>query len=384
MLNENIIVLAQKLFNGTASTQEIQQLNQWYDQWHDDEEIVNTYPVEDNEEAVRMRMLLQIKKQMKQVPPAKIISIKRKWYRIAAAASIVLLLSVATYLFVSTNKKQVDIAVNTSHDIKAPVTTRAMITLANGRKVSLDSIQSGKLAKEDNVNVEKTADGQIVYSGSSDQLAYNTLDNPRGSKVQPITLGDGTKVWLNSESSLRYPVYFNGKQRNVEVTGEAYFEVAKNAAMPFKVNVAGKAEVEVLGTHFNINSYADEANINTTLLEGKIKLTVFANKDAAVLAPGQQAAINASGQINMNSNVDIDEVMAWKNDLFNFNSMDIESIMRQVGRWYDVQVSFEGKISKETYSGIVSRNSNLSQVLRVLETGGVKYKVDGKKIIIQK
>lgn len=390
MLTEKIIALAQKLFKGTASEAEKQELHQWYDQWQDDEETINTFPNEDSEESIRMRMLTQIKTGMKQRQPAKVIPVQKKWYRFAAAASIVSVLSVAGFLFMDKNNNQDEMAANAGkqENVAAPVANKAMITLADGRRVSIDSIQSGSLARQHDVNVVKTADGRIEYSvlqgEGDDQLAYNTLDNPRGSRVQPITLGDGTKVWLNSESSLHYPVQFTGKERHVEVTGEAYFEVAKNAAKPFKVAIAGKAEVEVLGTHFNINSYSDEANINTTLLEGKIKLTQFSNQQSVTLAPGQQGIFNTNGPININSDVDVDEVMAWKNDLFNFNSLDAESIMRQVGRWYDLEVSFEGQISRETYSGIVSRNSDLVQVLKVLEEGGLKYKIAGKKIVLQK
>ncbi len=386
MLNENIIILAQKAFKGTASEEEIQQLNQWYDQWDYDEEIVNTYPIEDSEESVRLRMLMQLLKKIKQqeVQPAKVVGLKHRWYRFAAAASIILLLSAGAYVFLNKDKKQNNITETGTHahDVAAPATNKAMITLADGKRVSLDSIQSGSLTKQYNVNVVKTVDGQIVYSGSSEKMAYNTLENPRGSKVQPITLSDGTKVWLNSESSLRYPVYFNENDRKVVLTGEAYFEVTKNAAKPFKVNLAGKGEVKVLGTHFNINSYTDEQTINTTLLEGKVKLSEPSNRNSTILSPGEQARLYSNGQIAVNKDSDMDEIMAWKNGSFIFDNQDIENIMRQLSRWYDVDINYQGKISKETYSGIVSRQSNITQVLKIMEAGGVKFSIEGKKIIV--
>jgi len=197
-----------------------------------------------------------------------------------------------------------------------------------------------------------------------------------------LTLSDGSKVWLNAASSLRYPASFVGNERKVELTGEGYFEVAKNASMPFKVNVAGKGEVEVLGTYFNINSYADEATINTTLLEGKVKVSALNNQQT--LSPGQQAQIAGDGQINLNKNVNVEAVMAWKNGKFIFENADIKSVMRQVEKWYDVEIVFNGNITTEEFVGIISRNVNVSQILKMLEkTGTVKFEIEGKRIIVK-
>ncbi|MBK8606251.1 MAG: DUF4974 domain-containing protein [Chitinophagaceae bacterium] len=186
-------------------------------------------------------------------------------------------------------------------------------------------------------------------------------------------------MWLNAASTLRFPATFSGNERKVELTGEGYFEVAKNAAMPFKVSV-NNMTVEVLGTHFNINSYSDEASIKTTLLEGAVKVT---NGDAVqMLSPSNQAQLTADGEIRVNRKVDREDVGAWKYGIFNFSGTAIENIMRQISRWYDLDVSYEGAISKETFSGVVSRNSNLSQVLKIMEQAGVKFKIEGKKIIV--
>ena len=207
------------------------------------------------------------------------------WKRWLVAASIVLMVGAGSYFlfFNKTGKK--DKIVKTAEpvkDVEAPKGTMAMITLANGEKVLLDSLTSGTLAIQGNVNVTKTVDGQIIYNGSSTEAAFNTLFNPRGSKVVPLTLSDGTKVWLNSESSIHYPVAFIGNERKIEITGEAYFEVAtlrlrSGQKLPFRVKINESTEVEVLGTHFNVNAYADEADSKTTLLEGSVKVSIGTN-----------------------------------------------------------------------------------------------------------
>jgi transmembrane sensor len=247
------------------------------------------------------------------------------------------------------------------------------------------------LATQGNTQVLKLNDGQLQYKESSEvspsggdlEGAFNTMSTPRGGQYQ-LTLSDGTKVWLNAASSLRYPATFTGKDRQVELNGEAYFEVAHNAAMPFKVNVAGKEEVEVLGTHFNINSYSDEPAVKTTLLEGSVKVTPAINTTistqlATILKPGEQAQMQAGGKINRQTNVDIGKVMAWKNNIFNFNN---ENIMRQLSRWYNVDIRFEGTIPGIKFSGEIGRNLSLKQVLSILDETRIKYRIEGKTLVI--
>ena len=229
----------------------------------------------------------------------------------------------------------------------------------------------------------KLDDGQLAYNnaGIGSEVVYNTVSTPRGGQYQ-LVLADGSKVWLNAASTLRFPTSFVGKERKVELEGEGYFEVAKNAAMPFKVDVDGKGEVEVLGTHFNINSYSNEPAINTTLIEGSVKVTGNLSGKTQNLNPGEQARINAAGQVTLNRNINVDEIIAWKEGNFNFNSAGIEYIMRNVSRWYDLDVVYQGVPSKETFSGIVSRNSNLSEVLMIIKQAGIKFKIEGKKITV--
>lgn len=312
---------------------------------------------------------------------------KRKvfgWTRIAAAAVIILMIGSGVYWFANKSHNQSlattgKLIIKT--DIKPPASNNAVITLANGKQIVLDSAGNGSLAMQDNVNLVKLADGQIVYSGTSNEIEFNTLTNPRGSKVINITLADGSKVWLNAESSLRYPTAFAGKERSVDLTGEGYFEVAKNESMPFKVSV-NDMTVEVLGTHFNINSYADEAGMKTTLLEGAVKVT----KGNAVqkLSPGQQAQVNTNGQISLNKGMDLEEVMAWKNGKFIFTGNNIGSVMRQLEKWYDISIEYKGDVTKDEFVGIISRNVSISQILKMLEkTNSVSFEIKDRKVIVK-
>ena len=308
------------------------------------------------------------------------------WVKYVAAASVILLLASGSYfVFFKKPPEQQFTAqeVQPGNDVKAPDQNRAMITLANGKIIYLDSVKNGTIAREGEVAVLKLADGQIVYDNSgtgteSSLMAYNTISNPAGSSVIDIVLADGSRVWLNAASSLTYPVTFSAKERKVSITGEAFFEVAKNASKPFKVQF-NETVVEVLGTHFNINAYADEPFSKTTLLEGAIKINN--GQQQQILAPGNQAVIK-NEYLNVLSNVDTSEAVAWKNKYFQFNSADIETIMRQTARWYNIQVSYKGAIPSDRFTGKISRNVNLSEFLKVLQYSEVNFKIVGEKIIV--
>jgi len=260
---------------------------------------------------------------------------------------------------------------------------------------------NGTLARQGQVKVIKLSDGQLAYTGQDQEVYYNTLSNPRGSRVITLTLPDGTKVWINAASSLRYPTVFTGGERKVEVNGEAYFEVFKNASQPFKVNITGKETVEVLGTSFNVNAYSDEPEISTTLLEGSVRVRavvsdsvvgVNTNNDklSLVLKPGQQARLlvgekrdNDQDQLKIKNNVDVEEVLAWKNGRFAFGGVDIQEVMREVSRWYDVQVEYQGTPTTQHFRGGISRSADASQVFKMLETTGlVHFSIQNKKIIV--
>jgi transmembrane sensor len=276
-----------------------------------------------------------------------------------------------------------------------PGGNKAVLTLANGSKIVLDDTKQGKIAKQQNVVIDKTQSGQLVYtvedaiknSGkplAANLVAFNTIATPRGGQYE-VVLPDGTKVWLNAASSLKYPTTFTGSERRVELTGEAYFEVAKNAARPFFVTSGGQT-VEVLGTHFNINSYFDEKAIKTTLLEGSIKVSDGINK--AVIKPGQQSIIQSPDNHRDNNSIiireaDTEEAIAWKNGKFLFNYTDLQTIMRELSRWYDVDVEYQGTIAPKHYSGHISRNVPVSQLFQVLKTSGINFTINGRKIIVR-
>lgn len=312
------------------------------------------------------------------------VQVKRKIFTLTrvAAAAVLLFLAGGAYWFLTRTPKQIEVVKTPelTNDVKAPETSLAMITLANGQKVYLDSAANGTLAMQGGIQVTKLADGQITYSGGSNEVMYNTLSNSRGSKVVAITLADGSKVWLNSESSLTYPTVFIGGERKVEITGEAYFEVAKDVSKKFIVSSNG-AFTEVLGTHFNINSYKDESSLKVTLLEGSVRITNAANSQ--LLVPSQQAQINANGTIVVNRGVDIEQVMAWKNGEFQFgDKADIATIMKQISRWYNIEVEYTDTI-KGHIGGSISRDVNVSQVLKMLEkTGGMNFKIEGNKVTV--
>jgi len=265
------------------------------------------------------------------------------------------------------------------NDVK-PGHNGAILTLSNGKKVILDSAVDGETLSDANLGIIKK-DGEIIYTGKTDELVYNTVTTDKGRQWR-LTLPDGSKVWLNAQSSIHYPLNFTDKERVVEIAGEVFFEVVHNSKKPFKVKVGNKVIADI-GTSFNINAYADESDMKTTLIEGSLSISnTRTNIPPTILEPGQQAVVNSTGFIRVNQHQDLDEVMAWKNGMFNFNETNIENIMRQIGRWYDLDIEYSGKITTETFSGMVSRNKSLIQVLKVLEQASIKFKIEGKKIIV--
>lgn len=299
-----------------------------------------------------------------------------------AAAAIILLLAVATYWFTEKKVYSEGTLVAKKPMQVLPGGVKASLTIANGSIISLDNMQNGTVAKQGNTHIHKK-EGSLVYnanasSGVNVPVMYNKLTTARGSQYQLI-LADGSKVWLNAESSLRFPATFVGSQREVELTGEAYFEVSKNKEKPFMVKVGGM-QVEVLGTHFNVNGYTEENDIVTSLLDGSVKVTKGVLKD--LLKPGQQAILNKKEEQIKILNADMNDVVAWKNGLFQFKSADISSILRQIERWYDVKIIYAGKIPVRRFEGKISRKAQLSEVLQILELSNIKFTVEGKNIIV--
>ena len=321
---------------------------------------------------------------------------KIKWLSVAAAA-IIILIGTGAYFFNQSSKRNTTpeaakaLPVKKSANDVLPGGDKAILTLANGQQIVLDNAANGVLAQQGNSDVVKLADGQLAYKGTSakaNEIVYNTLGTPRGGQYR-LLLPDGSKVWLNAISSIRYPTAFTGDERKVEITGEAYFEVTSDKTKPFRVvcnrdahpeQREGPMTIEVLGTHFNINAYSDEPAVKTTLLEGSVKVT--SKEHAVIIKSGEQTQLYNSGVLKVIHDADVDEAVAWRNGLFEFQDADLQSILRQVMRWYDVDVEYQGNVPERFFTAIISRDKTLTAVLEILKLSDIDYKLEGKKLII--
>jgi ferric-dicitrate binding protein FerR (iron transport regulator) len=320
-----------------------------------------------------------------------VIAKRHIWPQIAAAAAVIILFATGIYLIFKDHSSKEIAQAETPHKIKsdiAPGGNKAILTLANGRQISLESTANGALTQQGNVKIIKLDSGRLAYkafNGKPGEVLYNTISTPRGGQYQ-VVLSDGTKVWLNAASSLHFPTSFTGNVRNVQLTGEGYFEVAHNAKKPFCVNI-GDMKIQVLGTHFNINAYDDESVMKTTLLEGSIRVSEGAV--SKMIRPGEQAILQHSqdqkGSIKI-INVDVDAVVAWKNGRFIFQGNNIQSVMRQLARWYDVNVSYQGHVTNELFVGVLNRSryENISEILDMLEkTRTVSFAINGRNVTVK-
>ncbi|GEP97608.1 FecR family protein [Chitinophaga cymbidii] len=330
---------------------------------------------------------------------------QRIWW---AAASIILFIGATVAIIVSSDRQSsppVATVVQQYMD-RAPGRNGAILTLADGSEVLLDSVASGTVVSLQGGAAAKIVNGALLYESNGNELMYNKITTPKGRQFH-LTLPDGTGVWLNSASTIRYPTVFLGNERRVEMAGEGYFEVAKNKKMPFRVNINSRAEVEVLGTHFNINAYENEENITATLIEGSVEVKVLpaprsvtgssskvasseppgSNSPVAqkrqpgiVLKPGQQAQI--SDAVRVINDANIDNVTAWKTGFFIFTDLTFDQVMRQLERWYDIEVVFEKGIPERQIRGEMTRNTPLTSVLKYFEKIGIRYRLEGRKLTI--
>ncbi|RQO74474.1 anti-sigma factor [Pedobacter sp. KBW06] len=301
------------------------------------------------------------------------------WPRIAVAAAIIAILSITALFFYNHVKEPVS-QITMENDF-GPGKAGATLTLANGRKITLRDASMGELAEEDGVVISKSADGQVAYELKKTGIGMsgtNILSTARG-ETYKLILPDGSSVWLNAASSIQYPANFNSAdKRIVQLKGEAYFEIAKDRKHPFIVKSFGR-EIEVLGTHFNINAYSDESNIKTSLLEGSILISQKNKRQ--LLKPGEQAILSED-EIAVRT-VNVDEAVSWKDGYFEFQAADIQTVMRQISRWYNVEVHYERPISKETFTGRISRTKNISQILEMLEASkAVHISIKGRRIMV--
>jgi ferric-dicitrate binding protein FerR (iron transport regulator) len=306
------------------------------------------------------------------------------WSKISIAALILVTLSAGLYFFIPRHQGEAQPSSQAVADIQ-PGGNKAVLTLADGSKISLTDAGAGEIAKQGGIRITKTADGQVVYTAlpavapGPATPAYNIIETPRGGKYQLI-LPDGTVAWLDAASSLRYPLQFADNERSVELSGQAYFEVAKDKSKPFKV-ISKNQQIEVLGTHFNVNAYPDDAKIVTTLIEGSVRVSLKDQSQASVLKPGERSVLKGS-TITV-SDADVEEAIAWKNDRFVFENDDVGTMLRKMERWYDVDFEYNHELDDLEVIGHFSRNRTLSEVLRVLQMNReIKFKIEGRRVVV--
>ncbi len=375
MKENEILALLQKYNEGTLSNEDQDTLDAWYLHKASNSNLqLSDHELEDSYELLKSKLPVQ--------EDSKVI---RLWPRIAVAASIALLLGTGIFYFAKPKEQIIQVAVKPQEI--APGGTRGILTLSNGKQIILANISAkDTIAKEgEEVTIKMGANGVITYvinpdadTSNNNPNSFNTLSTPTGGQYN-IILADGTKVYLNAVSSIKYPTQFNGDKRLVELEGEAYFEVAKNKNKPFIVK-SEKQSIEVLGTHFNVHAYANESVVKTTLLEGSVAVS-FKNQKS-ILKPGEESNVSDSFTKIKIREVDTDEAIAWKNGRFKFDNADLKTVMRQLERWYGIKVEYRGDVSDVRFSGGTFMNKNLSEVLKVLELSNIKFKVEGRTIIV--
>lgn len=376
MTPEEYILLYERFLHGKCTPDEEKRLMEYQDNFSFPEDEDAMLSAEDREK--RSRIFQRINHTTKQPKVVKL-----RWWR-AAAAILIGVAGVAGLYNIKQTQKTITAkrAEPTATHLITPGSNKATLTLANGATVTLDDAANGVVAQAGNTDIKKIRKGLLSYEGSdaSGAATLNTISVPRGGQYA-VVLADGTSVWLNSESSLTYPVAFSGTERKVILKGEAYFEVSQNAQQPFIVQ-ADVAEVKVLGTSFNINAYKDERDIRATLLTGSVR--VNKGTDGTLLVPGEQGVVNATQPGVSKRKVRTDQVVAWKAGYFIFRNNTIQDIMRQVGRWYDVEVEYK-EVPQGAFGGTFSKNKDIKELLNALElTGLLHFKIEGRKIIVMK
>jgi len=392
MAHNQLSYLYQRFLNDTASPQELAELKAYFNNPDYQEEIMRLMDKEwnftgdistelptDRAESIYN----QIISQSQGVRSFKLLK------RISVAAAFLIALGGISYYFLSNNKVNTKVIASANNNPKTQDipsgSNKAILKLASGKIVTLDDVKQGESLVEPGSTILKKTDGQLVYtsnnqSQSDEKASLNTLEVPKGGEYK-ITLPDGTNVYINAASSLIYPTHFNAKERSVTLSGEAYFEVAKNSNAPFKVNVLNKQSVDVLGTSFDISAYADDAQIQTTLIDGAVK--VVSQKSSVVLKPGEMAVNDLNSFRFKITNVDTTEVLAWKNGYFIFNNESLKSIMTKISRWYDVDITIKGNIDAVNVIGNYDRKKTLLNLLKGIElTNNVQFIVKDKKITV--
>jgi len=373
MEKEQFLAILRKYNDGTASEEEKEFLRTYYNLFEKEPEVLQAFSKR-RKTALKDRIERRL---LQQIEPGPSILAGRGILKYAAAAAIILIVGSGGYFLL--HQPPTLKTGETQTDDVAPGGNKAILTLANGKKIVLTDLHTGKVAQQANLQINNKGNGQIAYvvnhniaDGNTAESAYNTIETPRGGQAQ-VVLVDGTTAYLDAASSIHFPVTFSGKERKVAITGQVYFEVVHNPKQPFEADVKGLS-VQDIGTHFNVNAY-DVPEV--TLTEGSISVA------GRVLKPGQQAV----GQTNsiIVKQADIEEAIAWKNGYFRFNSENIKTIMNQLARWYNIDIAYQGQLTAEQFSGTVSRSKNISQVLKMLAySGAVHFKIEGRRVTVSR
>jgi hypothetical protein len=404
--------LAEKWLNNTITQDEKVEFSQWYNS-EQDKDINLAENFVTNEKELELRIYAEIDNVISADDNPSFF-ITSKWSSFASAAAIIaMIFSITLYFYSDTKQPEMIVAkeIGIKPSVQAPKKEnsvipsvkpmllsendiepgddKAILTLGDGTRIILDDAQNGVLANQGGNSILKTSKGELIYSfskdnesqasgGNTENVIFNTIQTPKGGKFL-VMLPDGSKVWLNAASSLRFPTKFEGTKREVELQGEAYFEVAHDESKIFEVNTRNQI-VQVLGTHFNINAYEDEPTVNTTLLEGSVRISDMRTNTSQMLKPGEQSKV--SQKIEIVNVKDTGEAVAWKDGYFHFNDEDIQTVMRQIERWYDVTVIYEGKVPSNRFGGEIERSLSLLQVLKILEKSKVHFRLEGREVIV--
>nr|WP_082855809.1 FecR family protein [Mucilaginibacter sp. L294] len=386
---QRIIYLISHYIDGSIDFTELQELDSWRKEKPSNENLFQELIDKESQSgAIREMQRYDTKGSLEKIKltieknKAKGKVIPFIWQKLLAVACFTILIGVMLF-FYNGHKANYTIVTNLKPHPQyiPPGSNKAILTLADGTQINIDAGTKGIIATQEGTQIQSTVNGQLIYSKNSRLesnaiIGYNTIETPKAGRYK-VQLPDGTNVWLNSASSLHYPIAFNGNTRDVELNGEAYFEVAKDKHKPFTVTSAGQ-KVTVLGTHFNINAYKDEAKINTTLLEGSVR--VISGDKQALLKPGEQSAINDNNiQI---SKADIHLATAWKDGQMAFVHTDLKSVLRQISRWYNIDVEYVGKVPDISISGDASMDADLSVMLKMLSFYNVHFVQQERKLII--
>ncbi|RWU10211.1 FecR family protein [Pedobacter chitinilyticus] len=385
MDKKTFLDILSKYNKGKASKQEVDLLEAYYELFEVEENILDQMDLSEKQ-LLKQQMLARVLEKNIEIVTTK----TKTWYDrswLSAAAVLLILCSVGLLLF---KKDRNEIAVvkksETPTAVIKPGKNQAILTLSDGSTIGLNEEEKGIVLSKNGLLVTKSGDGELKYETNEELIpTTNTITTPRGGQYQ-LVLTDGTKVWLNAQSSIKFPTRFAGDTRVVHITGEVYFEVAKNKKMPFLVHTHNQ-KIEVLGTHFNVNTYIDEAAEKTTLIEGSVKVAKvrdgFAEmKSAKLLRPGQEALLTSESSLIKVGTADTEAAISWKNGYFKFDKADIQTVMRQISRWYDVDVKYVGNKSSDLFVGKIKRTEEIQGILRILERSKINTSVKGRTIII--